>query len=176
MEVILIRHTRVAVPRGICYGQTDVPVADTFEQEAAHTKASLRPFMPFDKVFSSPLTRARRLAAYCGYPDCQTDDRLKEMDMGEWEMVPYDDLIDDYARRWFDDYLHLPTPGGESFQDQRHRVADFLRELSRQSYRRVAVFAHAGVLGCAGIYGGLYDEAHAWDCVTDYGGFIRIEI
>ena len=26
MEVILIRHTSVDVPPGVCYGQTDVPL------------------------------------------------------------------------------------------------------------------------------------------------------
>ena len=35
MEVILIRHTSVDVPPGVCYGQTDVPLKPTFEQEAA---------------------------------------------------------------------------------------------------------------------------------------------
>ena len=67
MEVVLIRHTSVAVPKGTCYGQTDVPVADTFEQEAAATRAVLGRYGQFDAVFSSPLTRARLLAAACGY-------------------------------------------------------------------------------------------------------------
>ena len=35
MEVILIRHTSVDVPKGVCYGQTDVPLRDSFEEEAS---------------------------------------------------------------------------------------------------------------------------------------------
>ena len=73
MEVVLVRHTSVDVPKGTCYGQTDVPVRDTFEQEAECTRRSLEQYLPFDKVYSSPLTRARKLAAYCGYPDAETD-------------------------------------------------------------------------------------------------------
>ena len=69
MEVILVRHTSVDVPKGTCYGWTDVPVRDTFEQEAQATKHALEQFLPLDKVYSSPLTRARKLAAYRGYPD-----------------------------------------------------------------------------------------------------------
>ena len=42
--------------------------------------------------FPSPLTRARKLAAYCGYPNPTLDDRLKEMNMGDWEMRLYDDI------------------------------------------------------------------------------------
>jgi broad specificity phosphatase PhoE len=41
MEVILIRHTSVDVPPGVCYGQTDVPLKPTFEQEAAVTQENL---------------------------------------------------------------------------------------------------------------------------------------
>lgn len=33
MKLYLVRHTRVDVPSGICYGQTDVPLADSFETE-----------------------------------------------------------------------------------------------------------------------------------------------
>ena len=38
MIITLIRHTSVDVPPGVCYGQTDVPLKDTFVQEAAVTK------------------------------------------------------------------------------------------------------------------------------------------
>lgn len=44
MEVILIRHTSVDVPPGVCYGQTDVPLKPTFEQEAAVTQENLKAF------------------------------------------------------------------------------------------------------------------------------------
>ena len=49
MEVILIRHTSVDVPPGVCYGQTDVPLKPTFEQEAAVTQENLKAFLPFDQ-------------------------------------------------------------------------------------------------------------------------------
>jgi len=32
-EIYLIRHTTPKVEKGICYGQTDLNLADTFEQE-----------------------------------------------------------------------------------------------------------------------------------------------
>ena len=91
MEVVLIRHTSVDVPKGTCYGWSDVPVAETFEHEAAETKAQLAAYTPFEAVFSSPLTRARKLATFCGYAHPEVDDRLKEMYMGDWEMQRYDE-------------------------------------------------------------------------------------
>ena len=47
MEVILIRHTSVDVPPGMCYGQTDVPLKPTFETEAAVTAENLKTYLHF---------------------------------------------------------------------------------------------------------------------------------
>lgn len=176
MQVVLIRHTSVAVPRGTCYGQTDVPVSDTFEQEAEQTLRNLQPFMPFDAVYSSPLTRARKLAAYCGYPTPTVDARLMEMNMGQWEMQLYDEIQDPHLQAWYQDYMHLPTTGGEAFPNLRARVASFLDQLRQQEYERVAVFAHGGVLVAAGLYAGLYTEENAWDHLVPFGGLITIEL
>ena len=68
MVVYLIRHTSVDVPQGVCYGQTDVPLKPTFEEEAAQTSAQLKG-LQFDKVYMSPLTRCVRLATFSGYPE-----------------------------------------------------------------------------------------------------------
>lgn len=114
MEVVLIRHTSVDVPKGTCYGWSDVPVAETFEHEAAETKAQLAAYTPFDAVFSSPLTRARKLATFCGYAHPEVDDRLKEMYMGDWEMQRYDEIEDGSLQQWYNDYMHLAATNGES--------------------------------------------------------------
>lgn len=66
MRLVLIRHTSVAVPRGICYGQTDVPLADSFPDEATMVKQRLSRYH-FDCVYSSPLSRCVKLARFCGY-------------------------------------------------------------------------------------------------------------
>ena len=178
MQVTLVRHTRVKVPRGTCYGWSDVTLAETFEQEAAHTRINLGYKLPFDAVFSSPLTRARKLATFCGYPHPVVDDRLKEMNMGDWEMKLYDEIEknDPSIRRWYDDYMHLAATGGESFSQLYARVAAFLKETSLLPYRHIAVFAHGGVLICAGIYGGLFSRKHAFENLVDYGGIEEINI
>lgn len=154
MKIYMIRHTSVGVPKGTCYGWTDVPVAATFEQEAAETKSNLEKMLGINKldmVFSSPLTRARKLAAFCGYDTPVTDDRLKEMNMGDWEMMRYDDIEskDPAILKWYNDYMNLAATNGESYRLLYQRVADFLDELRQKDYERVAIFAHGGVLICA---------------------------
>lgn len=175
MEIVLIRHTSVAVPKGTCYGQTDVPVAETFEREAAETKRNLGT-EPFDAVYSSPLTRARKLAAFCGYSSPYIDNRLKEMNMGDWEMRRFDDINDENLQKYYDDFLHTPTTNGESFELFYRRVASFFDDLRCEHYRRVAIFAHGGVLICAGIYAGLYTPEDCFKHNPPYGGIIKIII
>ena len=91
MEITLIRHTRVAIPPGIVYGATDVNVASTFEEEAQIVASHIRD-KKFDAVFCSPLTRCRKLAAFCGYPAPIIDERLKELNFGKWEMQAWNKI------------------------------------------------------------------------------------
>ena len=57
MKITLIRHTRVAVETGICYGWSDVGVAPSFETEASRVKENISNER-FDIVYSSPLPEA----------------------------------------------------------------------------------------------------------------------
>ncbi|RTL32703.1 MAG: phosphoglycerate mutase, partial [Rhodocyclaceae bacterium] len=87
MELYLIRHPRPAVAPGICYGQTDLGLAES----AADVAARLRPLLPADfALYASPLTRARLLAEALGTP--RLEPRLKEIHFGEWEGRSYDDI------------------------------------------------------------------------------------
>lgn len=175
MKVYLIRHTTPDVPKGTCYGQTDVPLAPTFTQEAAATLAAI-PQIKFDMVYSSPLTRARLLADYCGYPTPRLDNRLKELNFGRWEMQKYDDIDDPYIQEWYDNFVDAPIPGGESFREMYDRIAGFLDELKTRDFENVLIFAHGGVLACARVYAGLCDLRHAFENLIPFGGMLGIEI
>jgi len=171
----LIRHTAVDVDPGICYGQTDVPLKDTFEEEAARVADNLRK-ETFDQVFTSPLSRCLRLADYCGFADAVRDDRLKELNFGQWEMQPFEELRNPDMQRWVNDYLHTPAPGGESFMMQLERLSAFFDELKKQEYRHVAIFAHGGILACAQLYAKTITSEKAFSDITPYGGIVTIHI
>lgn len=172
----MIRHTSVGVPKGVCYGQSDVPVSETFEEEAAAVRECLSKCKPFDVAYSSPLSRATKLAVACGYPSPITDERLKEMSMGEWELRAFDTIEDPELQAWYDDYMHLPTKGGESFPMLYARVTAFLDELRAKDYERVVIFAHGGVLMSAAVYGGLCTMDDVHDQLVPYGGMITIQL
>lgn len=175
MEIVLIRHTSVDVPPGVCYGQTDVPLKPSFEQEAAVTKENLKVYLPFDHVYTSPLTRCVRLAS-TAVIRMRNDRRIMEINFGDWEMKPFDRNDDPRLQEWYADYLNVVATGGESFAMQYQRVSSFLDELKTKPYQRVAIFAHGGVLICAQIYAGLIKAEEAFNALTPYGGIIRIEV
>lgn len=141
MELYLIRHPRPAVAPGICYGQTDLGLA-----ESAMTVAErLRPLLPQDfALYASPLARARLLAEALGTP--LLDPRLKEIHFGEWEGRTFDD-IGSAIDAWVDAPLDFAPPGGESPRQMAARAHDFLAELRAASPApAVVIVAHGGPL------------------------------
>lgn len=175
MKITLIRHTSVDVPKGICYGYTDVPLKETFPEEAAVTHKNIST-KSFDVVFTSPLSRCTRLAEYCGYPHAIRDARLKELNFGEWEMQRFEHITDPRIQEWYNDYLNVPATGGESFMMQFQRISAFLDELKQHDHENVAIFAHGGVLICAQIYAGILKAEEAFHSIAPYGAVIEIEV
>ena len=174
MKIYLIRHTSVDVPAGFAYGQTDVPLKSTFDKEAEAVKKRLEG-VTFDHVWCSPLSRCVRLAAYCGYPEAEREERIKEINFGEWEMKAWSELSDDSrSEAWFEDWINTPAPGGESLREMYDRVSGFLDELREGDFRRVCLFAHGGVLTCARVYTGEYPLREAFKNVPAYGEIIRL--
>lgn len=175
MKITLIRHTRVAVALGTCYGWTDVEVAPTFESEAFQVKKSISG-EHFDIVYSSPLSRCRKLASFCNFPAPLVDDRLKELNFGIWEMQNWDTLSDPSLQDWYKDWIHLPAGGAESYADQCHRVAEFLDELRQSGHPNACIFTHRGVIACAMVYAGICSVEDSFSFEVDYGSKNVIEL
>ena len=96
--------------------------------------------------------------------------------MGDWEMQRFDEIVDDNLQCWYADFMNVRTTNGEGFPDIYARVSSFLNMLKTQTHRRVVVFAHGGVLICAGIYAGLFKRENAFDNLTPFGGLLKITI
>lgn len=176
MRIVLIRHTSVAVARGICYGQTDVPLADSFPDEAAMVKQRLSGYH-FDSVYSSPLSRCVKLARFCGYSNPVTDPRLLEINFGEWEMKRYDEITDPKLQQWYDDYINVAPPGGESVMGQRKRFLAFIDDMKSVSGNEcIGIFTHGGILINALVALGGKSYAQVYEDIPPYGSIIEIDI
>jgi len=178
MKLYFIRHTSVDVPEGICYGQSNVPLKTSFEDEAEIVKNRLSG-IKFDVVFSSPLSRCRKLAEYCGYNNIDWRDRLKEMNFGIWEMTPWENIQEgdnDDMDSWYDKWVSKPVERGESFKMQYDRVASLLDEIIKEDYTNVAIFTHAGVINCARVYTGETSLEKAFDWIPSYGEVVCFDL
>ncbi|MBA4409300.1 MAG: alpha-ribazole phosphatase [Bacteroidota bacterium] len=147
MQLTLIRHTSVDVPKGICYGITDVPLAQTFRREHETIRQKLKE-ETFDAAFSSPLNRCTKLAAeILPENDIRIDQRLAELDFGDWEMVAWNTIFESpEGKNWFADYVNFRCPNGESFTDLIQRGKSFLDYLKQINFRNVAIVSHAGMI------------------------------
>ncbi|MDN4754900.1 alpha-ribazole phosphatase family protein [Porphyromonadaceae bacterium W3.11] len=173
-ELWVVRHTAVDMPKGVCYGRTDVGLLDTFEMESQEVAIKLQSFEP-DAVFSSPLSRATRLARAVGY-DPQLDERLLEQNFGEWELKYYDDITDPQLQKWYENYVDEVPTGGESFRAQVERVGKFIDEIRASEFQKILVFAHGGVQMATGAYLGLYSMKDAPKHFQGYGSVIKYDI
>ncbi len=145
MEFYLIRHTRVKVPEGTCYGQTDVAPADTFPWEVSQVLQKLKEAGPL-RFFSSPLKRCLLLARALSPSPVETDERLMEMDFGAFEMQAWDALDAAHLQGWMEDYVNRRCPGGESYQDLQQRSVASFRDISARGHPGVALVVHGGVI------------------------------
>lgn len=144
MAIYLIRHTTPDIAKGICYGQTDLDITGTFEQEVS----DIRPHLPenIEQVYSSPLQRCHKLArALFPQHRLQLHDDLMELNCGSWEMQNWNDIPQPEIQPWMEDFVHVCVPGGESYTQLHERVVKRFEWISRQT-PHAAIVAHGGVL------------------------------
>jgi len=168
MFLTLIRHTSVAVLPGYCYGQSDVDISTTFQTEAKQVLSKLQG-NSFDAVYSSPLSRCRKLANYCGFKEPILDDRLMELNFGDWEMKAWTEIEDTQLQRWFDNWVYEAPTRGESFQSLLNRVEEFLLEIKKLPIQRAVLFTHSGIFRSVEVIINRLSVAEAFDNKVEYG-------
>ena len=143
MEIYLVRHTTPAIDKGICYGQTDLDLAENYIEEFKTLAAKL-PDTANYKVISSPLKRCAILAQYLG-KEVHYDNRLKELDFGDWEMKSWNKIPEETLNPWMKDFVNVKVPKGESYIDLASRVGAFFEELrASQNNQNILIVTHGG--------------------------------
>lgn len=145
MKIYFVRHGQTTANLTKVYsGQHNFLLTDLGKEQAA----SIRPYMesiPFDKVFSSDLTRVVQ-TQQLALPDAEVALRsplIREIDAGSITGTPIGSAVtvnEDGEK----DY----TPyGGEKMSHVCARLKKFLEEnVEPYDYENVAVFAHHGIL------------------------------
>ncbi len=134
LTLVLTRHglTDRSTPEQHLGQRIDVSINDAGRRQAEALARRLAP-VTFDRVFTSPLFRARETAALLVRSvEIEADPRLREMDYGAWEGRTYDQITEAdgaFRREWERSPDVLSCPGGESANDVAERVGGFLQDL-----------------------------------------------
>ncbi|AUG58347.1 alpha-ribazole phosphatase [Acetivibrio saccincola] len=153
LELILIRHGQTDSNKRRTYvGWTDVELNEEGIRQARNLKEKLKN-LSVDKIYSSPLKRARKTAEIINENfnlDIHYDNNLKERNFGIW-----DDLTDDEIKKlnekeynaWQKDWKNYPVKGGESGMDSYERVIKFTENiLNSFDSGRILIVSHLGTI------------------------------
>ena len=172
MALILVRHTRPLIADGVCYGVTDLDLAPTFDDEAARVVAAIP---PAERLVTSPLGRCRRLAERVGAAKSLVpvvDPRLREMDFGAWEGVPWSAIPRNELDAWAADFLHARPHGGESVHMLNERSRSAIADYRATGLSHIVV-THAGVIKAVRA-----QDRHpsAWKSDVEFGGVVTMPL
>lgn len=142
MLIYLIRHGETDLnKRKVLQGQSDFELNDYGRCLAKITGKALKE-IKFDRVYTSPLSRAKETAQLVLseneniLPSLVEDVRLQEISFGDYEGYCYGaegfNVPDQKFKYFFEAPDKYPAPpGGESFSDVVGRTADFWEEMLR---------------------------------------------
>lgn len=179
MKLFLVRHTTVENLKDICYGQSDIGLAQTFENEKSVIMQNLQD-IEFEKIYSSPLKRCSILAkSLTSNPnEIVFDQRLMELNFGKWEGKSWTEIEKtEEAKSWFNDYLNTSCPDGESYADLIKRIQNFISDLKdNKSNDNILIVCHGGVIRA---FYSIINKLHpqkTFGLKLDYGQIVEIEI
>jgi len=143
MLIHLIRHTTPDIEAGICYGQTDLDLAASFEKERQIVLN--KTLECYDAVYTSPLQRCSKLASFIKSDHKITEPRLMEYNFGDWELLPWNEFTSTNAKNWMDNFVDQAAPNGDSLISMQNRVMTFFNALLTKDHESVALVTHSGV-------------------------------
>jgi alpha-ribazole phosphatase len=155
VNLYLLRHTTAALDsQRVCYGHTDIGLAASYPVDQADLFKRASGLWSQPLIYSSPLKRCAELAESLAAPsgaEIQFDDRLKELNFGDWEERLWEDIPRADLDAWANDFVDGSPPGGESYRALQERVTALLDELRARPLiadgnRDVLFVTHGGVI------------------------------
>jgi broad specificity phosphatase PhoE len=173
--ILLVRHGQTeANAAGLLLGRADPPLTDLGRRQAAASAAALA---GVTRVVTSPLSRARQTAeAFGPRVRVEVDERWTELDYGDFEGRPVNDVPSSTWQRWRRDASYSP-PGGESLAALGRRVRDACEQLKGgDGNDDVAVISHVSPIKAAIAWALGVDDTVAWRMFLDVASISRVAI
>lgn len=159
--IFFVRHGETALNRdGRLQGRIDLDLSELGGEQVARLAGRFASGS-VARVYTSPLHRAQQTAAAIAAAsgaDVEVDDRLVELDYGEWDGKPLTEMRTPRGELWFADPTFAP-PGGESLVDVTARVEAFCRDRLRpDGDERIVAVSHVSPIKAAVIWALGVDE------------------
>jgi broad specificity phosphatase PhoE len=172
--IAFVRHGQTDLNRGgRLQGRLDTSLSPLGREQAAALGRGFAS-LPVARVVSSPLQRARDTAAAIADAHArpvEVDDRLIELDYGEWDGLPLAEVARADWAAWRADPGFAP-PGGERLTDVSGRVADFCADVLSDDL--VVAVSHVSPIKAAVCAALAVDERTTWRMHLDVASVTRI--
>lgn len=174
--LVLARHGQTEPNRaGLLLGRLDAPLTELGRRQAAALGAAVAASYAPTRVVTSPLGRTRATAAAFGLP-VEVDERLIEVDYGDYDGLPFDQVPEELWRQWRADPDFAP-PGGESLAAVGRRVREACEDLAEEAADSdIVVVSHVSPIKAAVAWAlGVGDEV-AWRTHLDVASLCTIGV
>ena len=177
-KLVLVRHGQTVHNRlGLIQGRTDTELSPEGEAQARKLAVELRE-EPFDRVYSSPLKRAFRTAEIIVQGRdiaITTDDRLVEIDQGDWTSQNGRELFmtSEQYKKWVIDPTKTGPPNGETIHEVLKRANSFFGDIKGDN---ILLVAHGGVIAVMRTVLESHPLDKAWELLMGNGQAIVLTI
>lgn len=141
MKIIFVRHGQTMSNIEKKYSTPDTRLEKSGLYILDKTKKLLENY-DIDQVYTSGLIRSQETAKILGFEEFLVDNRLNEMDFGDFKGQNIYDVRDNYKeffKKEKENYFDQKYPNGESRRDVINRLSSFLDEKSKEGKNILAI-------------------------------------
>lgn len=152
MNIYLVRHGETEKNTlKKYYGNLDVGLNERGKAQCEYLKEKLKN-IEFSKIYTSKMKRAIETANII-FDNMKEyivkDERLNEMNMGDFEGKDYKELEKLYPKEWknwCENWKESSPPKGESYRMFYSRVKHFIDDILKEDDDNILIVAHGGVI------------------------------
>lgn len=132
-------------------GHTDIPLNEEGKKQVRRAAQHLSN-KKIEAVYTSDLIRAYQTAQIIAeMHNVKTikDDRLREVNFGEWEGLNYEEISAKHKEAldaWLNDIIGTQLPGGGSVKDVLRNLVSFIDDMISRNHQELVVTTHGGVI------------------------------
>lgn len=133
-----------------CISRTDLPLSDVGREHADMLKNFFKG-CDISAIYTSPAVRCMETARIISGDTIPLfiKDSLWEIDVGQWEGLPFSEIKERWPELYAARGAHLgtvPPPGGESFEEAALRMERTISNILSESKGDIAVVSHSGII------------------------------